>query len=224
MGQKVSPIALRVGINRDWSSSWYADKKSFAKNLSEDYNIRQFLNKKYKACAISKIVLDRIESKKLVVSIFTARPGMLIGSKGSGIETLKKEVSKLTDASNVIINIKEVKRPDCDASLMAQSVATQLEKRIVARRAMSSVMQKAVKTGAKGIRIVVSGRVNGVERARSEELREGTIPLHTIKNDIDYATATAHTIYGAVGVKVWINNGEKYSLRPKTSKNEGGNN
>lgn len=223
MGQKVSPIALRVGINKDWSSNWYADKKTFAKSLGEDYKIRQFLNKKYKACAISKIVLERTD-KKLVVSIFTARPGMLIGSKGAGIEILKKEVSKLTDLANVIINIKEVKRPDCDASLMAQSVATQLEKRIVAKRAMNSVMQKAVKTGAKGIRIVVSGRVNGVERARSEELREGTIPLHTIKNDIDYATATAHTIYGAVGVKVWINNGEKYSLRPKTSKDEGGNN
>ena len=223
MGQKVSPIALRVGVNKDWSSNWYADKKTFAKSLSEDYKIRQFLNKKYKSCAISKIVLERTD-KKLVVSIFTARPGMLIGSKGAGIEILKKEVSKLTDLANVIINIKEVKRPDCDASLMAQSVATQLEKRIVAKRAMNSVMQKAVKTGAKGIRIVVSGRVNGVERARSEELREGTIPLHTIKNDIDYATATAHTIYGAVGVKVWINNGEKYSLRPKTSKNEGGNN
>lgn len=223
MGQKVSPISLRVGVNKDWSSTWYADKKSFAKNLSEDCKIREFLSKKYKSCAISKIVLERTD-KRLIVSIYTARPGMLIGTKGSGIETLKKEVAKLTEFATVVINIKEVKRPDCDASLMAQSVAQQLEKRVNASRAMSSVMQRACKVGAKGIRIVVSGRVNGVERARSEELREGTIPLHTIKNDIDYATATAFTIYGAVGVKVWINNGEKYSRSVKTSKEEGGNN
>ncbi len=223
MGQKVSPIALRVGINKDWTSTWYADKKTFAKNLGEDFKIREFLNKKYKACAISNIVLERTD-KKLIVSIYTARPGMLIGSKGAGIEEIKKHVAKLTDCTNIIINIKEVKRPDCDASLMAQNIATQLEKRISTKRAMDSVMNRASRAGVKGIRIVVSGRIDGVERARSEELREGTIPLHTIKNDIDYATATAHTIYGAVGIKVWINNGEKFSFRPKTSKQEGGNN
>lgn len=223
MGQKVSPVALRVGVNKDWSSAWTADKKTFSKNLIEDYRIREFINSKHKSCAISKIVIERTD-KRLVVSIFTARPGMLIGQKGAEIETLKKEVSKLTDFKNIAINIKEVKKPDIDASLMAQSVASQLEKRIQSRRAMSTVMQKASKIGAKGIRIVVSGRVDGIERAKSVELREGTIPLHTIKNDIDYATATAHTIYGAVGVKVWINNGEKYSMRPKTSKEEGGNN
>lgn len=223
MGQKVSPIALRVGFNKEWSSTWISDKKSFSKNLIEDYKIRQFINQKYKACAISKIVLERTD-KRLVVSIYTARPGMLIGTKGSGIEIIKKEVGKLTNFSNIVINIKEVRKPDSDASLMAQSIATQLEKRIKAKRAMRSVMQKATKSGVKGIRIVVSGRVDGVERARAEELREGTIPLHTIKNDIDYATAIANTIYGVVGVKVWINNGEKYSLRPKTSKEEGGNN
>ena len=223
MGQKVSPIALRVGFNKEWSSTWFADKKSFSKNLSEDYKIRQFLNKKYKACAISKIVLERTD-KRLTVSIYTARPGMLIGTKGAGIEVIKKEVSKLTDYTNITINIKEVKRPDVDASLMAQSIATQLEKRIKAKRAMRAVMQKASKSGVKGIRIVVSGRVDGAERARSEELREGTIPLHTIKNDIDYATAIANTIYGVVGVKVWINNGEKYSLRPTKTSVEGGKN
>ena len=223
MGQKVSPIALRVGFNKEWSSTWFADKKNFSKNLSEDYKIRQFLNKKYKACAISKIVLERTD-KRLTVSIYTARPGMLIGTKGAGIEVIKKEVAKLTDFANVTINIKEVKRPDVDASLMAQSIATQLEKRIKAKRAMRSVMQKAAKSGVKGIRIVVSGRVDGAERARSEELREGTIPLHTIKNDIDYATAIANTIYGVVGVKIWINNGEKYSLRPTKNVVEGGKN
>ncbi len=223
MGQKVSPVALRVGINRDWSSAWFADKKSFSKYLGEDYKIREFLNKKYKTCAISKIVLERTD-KKLVVSIYTARPGMLIGTKGAGIETLRKDVAKFTDFNNIVINIKEVKRPDCDASLIAQSIATQLEKRVKAKQAVNFVLQKAVKTGIKGIKILVSGRIDGNERARGDVYREGTIPLHTIKNDIDYATATAHTIYGAVGVKVWINNGEKYSLRPKTSKEEGGNN
>lgn len=224
MGQKVSPIGLRVGVNRDWSSTWFADKKTFAKKLKEDNTIRGFIKKEYYSCSISNISLERTE-KRLVVNISTARPGMIIGSKGAGIEELKAKIAKLTDANQIVINIREVKKPDCDAVLMAEAIANQLEKRVGWRRAMKSVLQKATKMGVKGVKIMVSGRLDGAEIARSEYYKEGSLPLHTIKTNIDYGTATAHTTFGAVGVKVWINKGDIYGkLNKAVKREEGGNN
>lgn len=224
MGQKVSPIGLRVGVNRDWSSTWFADKKAFAKYLKEDNTIREFIKKNYYSCSISSITLERTE-KKLVVNILTARPGMIIGNKGAGVEELKKKILKLTEAKQVVINIREVKKPDTDATLMAEAIATQLENRVGWRRAMKQVLQKATKNGVKGVKIMVSGRLDGAEIARSEYYREGSLPLHTIKANIDYGTATAHTTFGAVGVKVWINKGNIYGkLNKAVKQEEGGNN
>ena len=224
MGQKVSPIGLRVGVNRDWSSTWFADKKTFAKYLKEDDTIRKFIKKNYFNCSISSITLERTE-KRLVVNITTARPGMIIGNKGAGIEELKKQIAKLTEVKQIVINIREVKKPDTDATLMAEAIAVQLEKRVGWRRAMKQVLQKATKAGVKGVKIMVSGRLDGAEIARSEYYREGALPLHTIKANIDYGTATAHTTFGAVGVKVWINKGDIYGKLNKAVKSEeGGNN
>ena len=224
MGQKVSPIGFRVGVNRDWSSTWYADKKTFAKYLLEDNTIRSYIKKNYYTCSISSITLERTD-KKLIVNIATARPGMIIGNKGAGIEEMKKQISKLTEAKQIIINIREVKKPDCDATLMAEAIAIQLEKRVGWRRAMKQVLQKAVKTGVKGVKIMVSGRLDGAEIARSEYYMEGSLPLHTLKANIDYGVATAHTTFGAVGIKVWINKGDIYGKINRTAKREeGGNN
>ena len=224
MGQKVSPVGLRVGVNRDWSSAWFADKKTFAKYLKEDDTIRKFIKKNYFNCSISSISLERTQ-KRLVVNIATARPGMIIGNKGAGIEELKKQIAKLTENKQIVINIKDVKKPDTDATLMAEAIAVQLEKRVGWRRAMKQVLQKATKAGVKGVKIMVSGRLDGAEIARSEYYREGSLPLHTIKANIDYGTATAHTTFGAVGVKVWINKGDIYGKLNKAVKTEeGGNN
>ena len=218
MGQKVSPHGLRVGINKTWSSLWYADKKSFAKYLLEDNKIRTFIKKKYYACAISKIVIDRTDSK-LAVNVFTARPGVLIGQKGAGVEQLKKDVMKLTQANYVAINIKEIKNPDIDAVLIAESIASQLEKRVHFRRAMKQAMQRAIKAGAKGIKTMVSGRLDGADIARSEHYHQGNLPLHTLRADVDYGTAEADTTFGKIGVKVWIYKGEilsKFTVAPTT--------
>ncbi len=223
MGQKVSPHGLRVGINKSWDSSWFAGKDNFAKFLKEDNVIRTFIKKKYYACAISKISIERT-AKRLVVNIFTARPGILIGQKGAGVETLKKEVLKLTQADAVSINIKEVKNIDVDAVLVAESIATQLEKRVHFRRAMKQVMQKAMKAGAQGIKTMVSGRLDGADIARSEHYNLGNLPLQTLRADIDYGTAIANTTFGVVGVKVWIYKGEilgKLNVAEKAPK--GGN-
>ena len=224
MGQKVSPIGLRVGVNKSWNSQWIADKKNFALYLKEDSDVRKFINKKYAACSISNVVLERTD-KKLVVNIFTARPGMLIGTKGAGIEEIKKEIKKISKCENIIINIKEVKKPDMDAVLMAQSIATQLEKRVAWRRAMKQTMQKATKAGAKGVKVMIGGRLDGADIARSEYYKEGSLPLHTIRSDIDYGTAEALTTFGIIGVKVWVYRGEILGKKAVTSTvEEGGNN
>lgn len=216
MGQKVSPHGLRIGINKSWDSLWYADKKNFAKYLKEDNVIRTFIKKKYYACAISKISIERTD-KRIVVSVYTARPGILIGQKGVGVENLKKEVAKLTESQTISINIKEVRNPDLDATLVAESIASQLEKRVHFRRAMKQAMQKTMKSGAQGIKAMVSGRLDGADIARSEHYHQGNLPLHTLRADIDYGTAEAATTFGVVGVKVWIYKGEilsKFNVVP----------
>lgn len=212
MGQKVSPHGLRVGVNKDWSSSWIADKKDIAKFLLEDQNIRKHVVKKYNQCGISKVVIERT-ANRLIVDIFTSRPGVLIGTKGAGVEDIKKEISLLSSNKNVSINIKEVKKPDLDASLVAQSIAQMLEKRMSFRRAMKQGIQKVMRAGAVGCKVMVSGRLDGAEIARSEQYHEGRLPLHTIRADIDYANVEAHTTYGVLGVKVWICKGEILTKR-----------
>lgn len=206
MGQKVNPIGFRVGINKGWDSIWTADKKTMASFIKEDNVIRKFLKTKYANCAISKIIISRSASK-LAVDIYTGRPGILIGQKGAGIEKVKADLIKLIK-KEVNINVKEVKNVDIDATLVAENIANQLEKRVAFRRAMQQAMQRAVKAGAKGIKTMVSGRLNGAEIARAEHYQEGSLPLHTLRSNIDYGTATARTTAGAIGVKVWIYFGE----------------
>ena len=207
MGQKVNPNGFRIGVNKDWNSQWYADKKSFAQYLLEDSKIRETINKKYGQCGISKVVIERT-NKRLTVNIYASRPGMLIGVKGAEIEAIKKLVAKQVSQKDITINIKEVKRPDVDATLVAQSIASQLEKRVAFKRACKMAVQKTMKEGAKGIKVMVSGRLNGAEIARSEHFYEGSLPLQTLRADIDYGVATAATTFGAIGVKVWIYNGD----------------
>ena len=200
MGQKVSPHGIRVGINKDWSSTWIANKKDFSKFLIEDQNIRKQLNKKYANCNISKIDIERT-ANRVVVDIYTSRPGVLIGNKGAGVEEIKKLVLSLTENKNVNINIKEVKKPDLDAMIVAQGIASQLEKRISFRRAMKQGMQKVMKAGAKGCKIQIGGRLDGAEIARSEHYQEGMLPLQTLRSDIDYAYCIAKTTYGVLDRK-----------------------
>lgn len=211
MGQKVSPQGLRVGVIRDWNAQWYADKKNFSVNLVEDHKIREFIKKKYFITGISKITISRILSSAndiVIVNIFTSKPGVLIGKSGAGVEQIKKEVMAIAPKKSVTINILEVKRPDTDAQLVAENIASQLEKRTAFRRAMKQVITRAMKGGAKGIKTMVSGRLDGADIARSEHYHEGSIPLQTIRADIDYGVATARTTFGAIGVKVWIYKGE----------------
>ena len=223
MGQKVSPHGIRVGINKDWSSTWIANKKDFSKFLIEDQNIRKQLNKKYANCNISKIDIERT-ANRVVVDIYTSRPGVLIGNKGAGVEEIKKLVLSLTENKNVNINIKEVKKPDLDAMIVAQGIASQLEKRISFRRAMKQGMQKVMKAGAKGCKIQIGGRLDGAEIARSEHYQEGMLPLQTLRSDIDYAYCITKTTYGVLGVKVWICKGEILKKNPAaTHEQEGGN-
>ncbi len=208
MGQKVNPHGLRVGIIKDWDSRWYADTKDgeFASNLSEDNKIRTFLKKRLYSAQVSKIEIERA-SDRLKVIIYTAKPGVVIGKGGAEIEALKKEVAKLTD-KKLMVDVKEVKRPDADAQLVAENIAAQLENRIGFRRAMKSCMGRTMKTGALGIKTAVSGRLGGADMARTEFYSEGTIPLQTLRADIDYGFAEANTTYGKVGVKTWIYHGE----------------
>ena len=223
MGQKVSPHGIRVGINKDWSSTWIANKKDFSIFFIEDQNIRKQLNKKYANCNISKIDIERT-ANRVVVDIYTSRPGVLIGNKGAGVEEIKKLVLSLTENKNVNINIKEVKKPDLDAMIVAQGIASQLEKRISFRRAMKQGMQKVMKAGAKGCKIQIGGRLDGAEIARSEHYQEGMLPLQTLRSDIDYAYCIAKTTYGVLGVKVWICKGEILKKNPAaTHEQEGGN-
>ena len=219
MGQKVDPNGLRTGVIKPWSSKWYADKAHFADNIVEDDKIRKFIKKKYYEQAISKIVIERA-ADKVVVAIHTARPAVLIGKAGAGVEDIKKEVEKLVaSGKKVSINIMEVKHPDADAQLVAENIAHQLEQRASFRRAMKQAMSKAMKAGAKGVKTMVSGRLDGAEIARSEQYREGSIPLQTLRADIEYGVATANTTFGAIGVKCWIYKGEVLGKNPL----EGGN-
>ena len=205
MGQKVNPHGLRVGVIKDWDSKWYADAE-FSDYLVEDYNIRKFLKKKLYSAGVSKIEIERA-SDRVKVIIYTAKPGVVIGKGGAEIEVTKKELSKLTD-KKVMVDIKEIKRPDRDAQLVAENIAQQLENRVSFRRAMKSCMGRTMKSGAMGIKTCCSGRLGGADIARAEFYSEGTIPLQTLRADIDYGFAEANTTYGKVGVKVWIYKGE----------------
>ncbi len=220
MGQKVNPHGLRVGIIKDWDAQWFADKKDFALNIKEDYDIRTALKKKYYQAAISKIAIERAASK-LTITIYTARPGVLIGKQGSEIEIIKKTVNKICKDKQVSINISEVKKPDADAQLVAESVASQLEKRASFRRAMKQSISRSMRSGVKGVKITVSGRLDGAEIARSENYHEGSIPLQTLRADIEYGFAEAHTTFGVIGVKCWIYKGEVIGA-PKKKMAEGG--
>ena len=206
MGQKVNPIGLRLGINRTWDSRWVADKKEYGKLVHEDIRIRAAPMKLLKQAAVSKIVIER-PHKKCRVTIYSARPGVVIGKKGADIDKLRKVVAQMTD-SEVVINIVEVRKPEIDATLVADSIAQQLERRVAFRRAMKRAVQSAIRLGAEGIRINCSGRLGGAEIARLEWYREGRVPLHTLRADVDYGTATAFTTYGTCGIKVWIFKGE----------------
>ena len=219
MGQKVNPHGLRVGVIQDWDAKWIADKKNFAKFIKEDDTIRTFLKKKYYQAGISKIVVERAEGK-VVVDIHTGRPGVLIGKAGAGAEEIKAEVQKIAKDVAVTINIVEVKRPDMDAQLVAEGIAAQLEKRVSFRRAMRQCMGRAIRSGAKGIKTMVAGRLDGAEIARCEQYHEGSIPLHTLRADIDYGFAEALTTFGIIGVKVWVYRGEVLPKRKKTTKRE----
>ena len=215
MGQKVNPHGMRVGVIQGWDSKWIADKKDFAKYIKEDDTIRTTLKKKYFQAGISKIVIERSEGK-VTVDIHTGRPGVLIGKAGAGAEEIKADVAKLVGDKQVAINIIEVKRPDMDAQLVAEAIAAQLEKRVAFRRAMRQCMGRATRSGAKGIKTMVSGRLDGAEIARTEQYHEGSIPLHTLRADIDYGYATALTTFGIIGVKVWVYRGEILPKRKKT--------
>lgn len=220
MGQKVNPHGLRVGIVKDWSSKWYADKKDFARFLEEDFKIRKALKKRYYSAGISKIEIER-SVKKIKISIYTAKPGVIIGKGGSGIELVKSEVQKIDSSnSNIVINIVEVKAVDMDAQLVAENIASQLERRVSFRRAMKQAMQRTMKMKAMGIKTAVSGRLGGADIARTEHYHEGTIPLQTLRADIDYGFAEADTTYGKLGVKVWIYRGEVLLNKNNTNKRE----
>ncbi|HZK26481.1 MAG TPA: 30S ribosomal protein S3 [Thermoclostridium sp.] len=219
MGQKVNPHGLRIGIIKDWDTKWYAGKKDFGDLLVEDFKIRKYVKEKLYIAGIARIEIERA-ANKVKLNIHTAKPGIVIGRGGVGIEQLRKELEKLTGKS-VLINITEIKSSETNAQLVAENIASQLERRISYRRAMKQSMSRAMKFGAKGIKTAVSGRVGGAEIARSEHYHEGTIPLQTLRADIDYGFAEANTTYGKIGVKVWIYKGEV--LPVKKDKKEGGN-
>jgi small subunit ribosomal protein S3 len=205
MGQKVNPYGIRLGINKTWSSRWFS-KSEYTKLLHQDLKIKKYVEKKLKNASISKINIERA-AKKLRLSIYSSRPGIIIGKKGADIETLKNDLSKMSNLE-VFLDIKEVRKPEVEARLVAENIASQLEKRISFRRAMKKAVQSAMRLGAKGVKIVCSGRLGGAEIARTEKHHEGSVPLHTLRGDIDYATAEAETTYGICGIKVWINKGE----------------
>ncbi len=207
MGQKVNPHGLRVGVIKDWDTQWYADKKAFSQNLKEDYELRKFIKNQYYQAAISSIRIERA-ANKISITVFTARPGVLIGKGGAEIEVMKNSLTKLAKGKQIAVNIVEVKKPDCDAQLIAENVASQLEKRASFRRSMKQAISRATRLGVKGMKIMVSGRLDGAEIARSEQYHEGSIPLQTLRADIDYGLAEAHTTFGIIGIKVWIYKGE----------------
>ena len=205
MGQKVHPTGIRLGICKGWASKWFSSSSDYSKNVFQDFKIREYLNKKLKDAAVSKIQIDR-SSENVTVAIFSARPGIVIGKKGEGIESLRKEVAKLIDRSinNVLLNINEIKKPELDAKLVASSITQQLERRVLYRRAMKRAVTNTMRLGANGIKVKIAGRLNGAEIARSEWYQEGRVPLHTLKANIDYGVSEAKTTYGIIGVKVWI--------------------
>ena len=228
MGQKVNPHGLRVGVIKEWDTQWYADKKHFADNLVEDNKIRTFIKKKYYKCSISKITITRLltDSNAIVnVKIYSASPAKLIGNKGENANQIRAEVEKIAKGKNVSVNIIEVKKPDLDAQLIAENIATQLENRVAHRRAMKQAITRAMKAGAMGVKTLVSGRLDGREIAGSEKYHEGSIPLQTLRADIDYGFAEAHTTFGIIGVKVWVYNGEVLgkAVSEEPAKKEGGN-
>lgn len=219
MGQKVHPTGFRLGISTDWTSKWYADTAKFASFLEEDLKIRQFLRKKLAQASVSKIQISRPANKSVSITIHSGRPGIIIGKKGEDIEKLRVEVATLVKVhiNNVKINIEEIRKPELDAQLVAEGVASQLERRVMFRRAMRRSVTNAMRIGAEGIKINVSGRLNGAEIARNEWYREGRVPLHTLRADVDYGFAEALTTYGILGVKVWIYKGEVFDLETKDS-------
>ena len=205
MGQKINPNGLRLGVNKTWDSRWFS-KKDYTKLLHEDFKLRSHVYKKLSIASISKVIIERA-AKRLRVTIYSARPGIIIGKKGADIEKLKKDLMKLS-LVDVIIDIKEIRKPEIEASLVADNIASQLVKRVSFRRAMKRAVQSSMRLGAKGIKVVVSGRLGGTDIARTESYNEGSVPLHTLRADIDYATSRAETTYGICGIKVWINKGE----------------
>ncbi|HEY4544398.1 MAG TPA: 30S ribosomal protein S3 [Tissierellaceae bacterium] len=214
MGQKVNPHGFRVGVIKEWDSKWYADKKDFSDLLVEDYKIREFVMKKLELASVSKVEIERA-ANKIKLNVYTAKPGMVIGRGGSGVESLREELEKLTGKS-VVINVEEIKRPELDANLVAENIARQLEGRVSFRRAMKQSIQRTMRMGALGIKTSLSGRLGGADMARTEGYSEGTIPLQTLRADIDYGFAEADTTYGKIGVKVWIYKGEVLPTNKKT--------
>ncbi len=222
MGQKVNPHGFRVGVVKEWNANWFATKENFGAILKEDNVVRSFIEKKYKDALISRVSIDRAQSdQKITINIFTGRPGVIIGQKGAGIEELRKQLDKLVNGKQVTINIKEVKNLDADATIVAETIATQIEKRILVKRAIKSNLQRVMKAnGVLGCKILVKGRINGAEIARTEQYALGSVPLHTIRADIDYGVARANTTYGVLGVKVWIYKGE--ILKSNKTQKQGG--
>ena len=218
MGQKVNPHGLRVGIIKGWDTQWYADKKDFGAFIKEDHDIREYVKQTYYAAAISRIYIERAAGR-IAITIHTARPGVLIGKAGAEIEVMKKKLAKITNGKQVAVNIVEVKKPDCDSQLVAESIAAQLENRASFRRCMKQAISRSMRAGAKGIKVMVSGRLDGAEIARSEQYHDGSIPLQTLRADIDYGFAEAHTTFGIIGIKVWVYKGEVLGAKKVT---EGG--
>src|SRR5262252_1964273 len=207
MGQKINPVGFRLAVNKNWSSRWYASTKNFAPMLAEDIKVREFLKKKLAHASVGRVLIER-PAKDARITIFSARPGVVIGKKGEEIESLKAELRKIMGVQQVHVNIEEIRKPEIDAQLIADSIAQQLEKRIMFRRAMKRAMQNAMRLGAQGIKIMSSGRLNGIEIARTEWYREGRVPLHTLRAEIDYGLGEAKTTYGVIGIKVWVYKGE----------------
>jgi len=207
MGQKINPVGFRLAVNKNWSSRWYANSKNFAPMLAEDIKVRAFLKRKLAHASVGRVLIER-PAKDARITIFSARPGVVIGKKGEEIEALKAELRRIMGVQQVHVNIEEIRKPEIDAQLIADSIAQQLEKRIMFRRAMKRAMQNAMRLGAQGIKIMSAGRLNGIEIARTEWYREGRVPLHTLRADIDYGLGEAKTNYGVIGIKVWVYKGE----------------
>jgi len=219
MGQKINPIGFRLAVNRNWSSRWYASSRQFSAMLAEDIKVRAFLKRKLAHASVGRVLIER-PAKDARITIFSARPGVVIGKKGEEIESLKAELRRLMGVQQVHVNIEEIRKPEIDAQLIADSIAQQLEKRIMFRRAMKRAMQNAMRLGAQGIKIMSAGRLNGIEIARTEWYREGRVPLHTLRADIDYGMGEAKTTYGVIGIKVWVYKGEvvqKAEVQPATA-------